>query len=723
MNHPLKRKDLLIICVVGVIAATVNLFRLPLFFESEFVFGPALVLLVAVFRGPWVGLLTSAIASLPLAMAWGSFWSTLTFGLEAWVVGYICAHKKINVMLVVIFYWLFIGMPISWYAISSYGQVLDSHRTSILIKQLTNGILYAHVTALLLYLPKIRKLLRRNVKQHMFSIKEQSSYVISILLITVGILFFFYAFNLTIKNSSDKFSIEHQMRHNSLATSMNLFLTRKISVLNEFKYTLASVWDNENRRAEFLLQFNSRYPEFKTMLVADAQANLIHSSPAALVANVKAQNESINISDRDYFKSAINSDEVYVSPGFIGRGFGNSIISAVSVGIPDLSNESQNVGVLEGSFILDSLNEFQRFVDVVGGDVVGLLLDQDGNVLLSSEGLVLKSLEPIEMQHVAASVYQNDLVSIKQDDSKDLENTYYYYGETQFDWNWKLITLQNESRYATVVEKTLVYFAIAIVLMVLIAELLAHLISHRWSYSMQKLNQMVESDEGFNGEITDFENNERLPAEVINLFHEIKNSRQEIESINKSLQDTVAERTEKLHLANIQLNKMARQDSLTQLENRRVFTETLNDLWAASQNNLQVLSMLIIDVDNFKKVNDTYGHPAGDAVLIQLAEALKTFKKPSIKSLSRLGGEEFCLLLVDCEHPDAEQLAEDIRHTIEQKTFLIGTDKRIHITISIGLASINATKYTADKLYQAADSALYEAKDAGRNAVKGVMLL
>ncbi len=128
--------------------------------------------------------------------------------------------------------------------------------------------------------------------------------------------------------------------------------------------------------------------------------------------------------------------------------------------------------------------------------------------------------------------------------------------------------------------------------------------------------------------------------------------------------------------------------------------------------------MLIIEINHFKKVNDSYGHPAGDEVLIFLAQVLQQYKHKPVQSVSRIGGEEFCLLLKGRQHAQAYDLAEDIRKRVEGIDFKVGADKTIQLTISIGLASINPTKFTAAKLYQLADTALYEAKHSGRNQVR-----
>ncbi len=712
------RKDVLIVVVGGIIAACINLFRLPLLFEAEFVFGPAVVLLVTIFRGPIAGLLTSAIASIPIIIAWGSYWALLTFGMEALFVGLICSYRRINVILLVMAYWLLIGMPVSWYSISQYEFFLDSHRTSILIKQLTNAILYAHIAALIMYAPVVRNYLTRSEHPQTMSIKDQSSHIIASLLITVGILFFFFNLNQNINNYGEKFNQIHDSKHEKLAANLKLILDNKLTAVNELKYTLSHVWDDKEARGQTLLSFNERHPEFRTMVIADRNADLLHSSPPELVINVLSQNESINVADRDYFVNAIDSDEIYVSPGFVGRGFGNDLISAVSVGIPPPNSKGENLGIVEGSFILTSLREIEKLINNIDASVDGVLFDQHGQAMIVSDQLGLKPLEIITFSKGVDQFYEHDLVNIvRQNGTKEAK--IYYAAESEFDWGWKLVTLQNEAKFADVIETVLIMFAISIVLVVLVAKLLAWAISHSWSYYMQRLNEMVEHGGEFNNDVAEFEKNDYLPEEVRNLYHEIKRSRLKIVTMNQQLQNTVAERTEKLQVANEKLNVMAREDELTKLENRRVFNETLNKLYLQCQKELLPLSMLIIDIDHFKKVNDSFGHPAGDDVLVQLAHVISKYQIDSVQCVSRIGGEEFSLLMKGQMHAEVIELAENIRQQIASIDFKVGANKHIKLTVSIGLASINPTKLTASKLYQLADTALYEAKHSGRNQVKG----
>lgn len=157
---------------------------------------------------------------------------------------------------------------------------------------------------------------------------------------------------------------------------------------------------------------------------------------------------------------------------------------------------------------------------------------------------------------------------------------------------------------------------------------------------------------------------------------------------------------------------MARRDELTGLVNRRGFYEQ-GELYANHcQRNDEVLAMILMDVDFFKKINDTLGHAAGDATLKQLGKIFqKTVRGADI--CARIGGEEFAILSLVTTPLEAEELAERLRQLVAEADILF--DKaRVSITASFGVSSGD---YNLDRLFQKADSALYRAKEEGRNCV------
>jgi diguanylate cyclase len=157
-------------------------------------------------------------------------------------------------------------------------------------------------------------------------------------------------------------------------------------------------------------------------------------------------------------------------------------------------------------------------------------------------------------------------------------------------------------------------------------------------------------------------------------------------------------------------------DALTGLNNVREFEEVFRNLINDLKTNEQKLSLLYIDIDFFKRVNDTYGHSEGDVVLKKLGGRLqKNTRKFDI--VSRNGGEEFTVLLLDCPLNRAVEIAERIRGNVEENPFKLNSGHELNLTISIGVACYQDTTSDPEMLIDDADKALYQAKHFGRNKV------
>jgi diguanylate cyclase (GGDEF)-like protein len=127
------------------------------------------------------------------------------------------------------------------------------------------------------------------------------------------------------------------------------------------------------------------------------------------------------------------------------------------------------------------------------------------------------------------------------------------------------------------------------------------------------------------------------------------------------------------------------------------------------------MAFLLLDIDHFKRINDSHGHPAGDAVLHQLADLLKRTSRGE-DLVFRYGGEEFAAVLPNASARAAAQIAERIRTFVEKYNFL-WNHQALPVTVSIGVASASASDKNSQALIQAADAALYQAKNEGRNRV------
>ena len=162
--------------------------------------------------------------------------------------------------------------------------------------------------------------------------------------------------------------------------------------------------------------------------------------------------------------------------------------------------------------------------------------------------------------------------------------------------------------------------------------------------------------------------------------------------------------------------KLATTDGLTDLYNHRYFQEKLKDHMKRADKNASGFSVVLIDIDFFKKFNDTYGHQAGDEVLRQVGQVLKK----SVKSkdlVARYGGEEMVIILADTNTNAAVKIAQRICQNIGSRKFKLGEGLEVNVTISLGVATYPVHGRTSTELIEFADQGLYRAKESGRNQV------
>jgi diguanylate cyclase (GGDEF)-like protein len=176
-----------------------------------------------------------------------------------------------------------------------------------------------------------------------------------------------------------------------------------------------------------------------------------------------------------------------------------------------------------------------------------------------------------------------------------------------------------------------------------------------------------------------------------------------------------------LEIIKNELEALSHRDGLTGIANRRHFDTVLEREWNAAKREKSYLSLILFDIDHFKKYNDTYGHIAGDICLGKIAIAsTKVIKRPR-DTLARYGGEEFVVILPDTNSSGANVCAELIRHEIENLNIShISSQINPYVTASLGVSTLepHTTVATPQQLIKEADLALYQAKREGRNCVK-----
>lgn len=196
------------------------------------------------------------------------------------------------------------------------------------------------------------------------------------------------------------------------------------------------------------------------------------------------------------------------------------------------------------------------------------------------------------------------------------------------------------------------------------------------------------------------------------VYTKLRKSTIVIKAHETQLEQLVTDRTAELNNTIHKLEVLASTDHLTKIANRRSLRDMLREEFSRTSRNHNPFSVIMFDIDYFKKVNDTYGHEAGDQVLIKVSSAVSGMIR-DIDKVGRYGGEEFLIILPDTKIQKAMEIAERARQVIESLDV-----NGIKVTASFGVtSSVDMPLVTA--MLEAADNALYTAKDSGRNTVRG----
>jgi diguanylate cyclase (GGDEF)-like protein len=193
---------------------------------------------------------------------------------------------------------------------------------------------------------------------------------------------------------------------------------------------------------------------------------------------------------------------------------------------------------------------------------------------------------------------------------------------------------------------------------------------------------------------------------------EAERARSELESLNHEL----AIKVDEIQRLQTKLRDQAIRDPLTDLYNRRYLQEELGNEIRLAERRYYPVTVVLIDIDHFKQVNDRFGHPVGDRVLVELAELMRGNIRGS-DFACRYGGEEFCLVLSDIGIDRATQRIQDLLDRFHALVVNVGSKKLKSLTFSAGLAEYPRHGRSGEALLKAADVALYNAKAAGRDRI------
>ncbi|GIU48055.1 diguanylate cyclase [Shewanella algidipiscicola] len=708
----INKRHLTFAFVLGFMGLLLNLMPIPLFGNQQLIIGNLFFVIVAVFLGPWYALLTALMCASGLYIVWDSWHPFILFPLEALWLGY-ARRKEYYSLYADIGYWVIVGMPLFYILVRFVLEMPDSYMFFTTLKQGINGILYTSLGAIIItMLPQRLHIAAKLKNQHRKSFNHQLSYTFTQLLTLVLLVSALIFSNLSINHQQldVKRHLEDTALHLGKATET--YLDNHISAIDTAARWLSfSAYDSEQWQS-LLSKLHKNYPDFISMLIANEQGIVTLSSP---VTNMQQSqdNAAFSIIDRHYFQQAFFNQITYISPVFLGRGFGNDPIVAISAALYLPQSPIAPIGIIEGSLNLAEFSQiYQRIPDKTQHDIV--LVDENNLVIYASPALNKSPLSEFVFSSSGFN-YKTSLamLNIKQLKHKSPE---FAYAKHIIKNGWTLyvltpfypLVMQVERQYFTTFSILLLSFLVTFALIKVVSLRLTKPLEaiakkfHNW-------HQLEQDDTIFN---------DSTPQEIFTLSRSILKSKQELISYQLELEEKVAHRTIELQAANTKLRLLAEKDELTQLYNRR-YTEThfprLNDM---CQRSCAAMAFCILDIDHFKSINDTHGHQAGDNALIFIADMMKQCFKRDTDVISRYGGEEFLIILPLCNPIEVKPHLDKFRQSVSDTPIPIGQNVNIHLTISIGAVySDNHYHSDIDYWFKQADINLYQAKTDGRDRV------
>ena len=709
----INTRHLVFAFTLGILGLLTNLVPIPLFGNQQLIIGNMFFVIVAVFIGPWYALLTALLCAMGLYIAWDSWHTFFLFPLEALWLGY-ARRKEFYSLYADIGYWILAGMPLFYLYLTLLSDSPDSYSTFITLKQGINGLFYTALgSTIVTLLPTRFHLKDKIINQKHKSFNQQLTYTFTQIL-TLVLLISAVIFN---NHSLDQqqLSVKHGLEDsaNHLGTATQTFIDDHFRAIDNAARWLSFSGSDPSQWQGLLSKLHQSYPYFISMLIANDQGLITAASPIARLNETEHKNQALSVMDRHYFQEAFFNQLTFISPAFLGRGFGYDPIVAISAPLYQASNQIKPVGILEGSLNLTKFAQIDhQDVDYDSRSIV--LVDENNLVIYASKSLEIPPLVPLSFS-ISGLNYKTKLnmINLTQLDNSSPEFAYAKYILKN---GWSLYVLVPFSPLLAQVEQQYLMTFTVLLFAFMTTISLIQVISGRLTAPLEVIAKKFSSWDINGGEKLLL--NDTTPEEIHTLSTSIQKSKQELLSYQLELEERVALRTVELEKANSQLQALSEIDELTGLYNRR-YTEThfptLHDM---CKRNCSALAFCIVDIDHFKLVNDTYGHQAGDKALITLAKLMKQFFKRDTDIISRYGGEEFLIILPQCNVLQVEIHLNQFRQLIADTEVEMSPTQKALLTVSMGAVISNAGKFSnIDHWFKMADLNLYEAKESGRNKV------
>lgn len=685
----------------GVPAAIINIFMLiPLYGHISLHLGQALVILCLKLKGASASIMAALIASIALAISAENIYFVPLLLLEIISLIYL-KRRGFSLFISDFFYWLVIGVPAAFLIIYFTTNIPIEYTLLASLKQLLNGVLYTLLASLIFILLPY-KIIASTLKGNL---PKMSDHIFHLLSISVVMPSLIIALILTARASN---TYENQVVNNlslgatEISEHLNRYLSTHVSIVDY----LAANHNNNNDQSQSLVSAHSRFSGFVTMAVINKNGLITQASPAHLFNNARSSSDlPLSVADRAYFKVPKENKANYVSNAFMGRVFGSDPIVAISSPILD---NGEFKGIVEGSLNLPKFSFFDTHLSLNNEPSYIVVTDANSKVVYSSSDLPFKMLQ----EFIPKSTYDrySNSLSITKINGKE-----YFFRKQLSNYGWSIYVMAKPSVITNIFMSNLLILTVAMILVCALFLFIAK------RFAKQITEPLLELTKVFSGENTII----KYPfstVETQSIAENLNQSKALMDAFNRQLEHKVETKTAELTSLNKVLIKLAREDTLTHLYNRRFFDEQAETIIKLNARNKRAFSVAIIDIDDFKRINDEYGHPIGDKLLVDFSMQIKSRFNRSSDLCARYGGDEFVVLL--CSGNNEDQLSQLNALVSDMADLSLQSNNDIvKTTISIGAITVNKnfTLRLLD-LLKHADEMLYQSKTDGKNRMSSTSL-
>jgi len=666
-------------------------------------FGGAFVLLCLLTLPFHVALLALAASLAPLLIFDSPASIAWLHGVQFFVVA-VLLYFQVRFLTALLLFWLLIGLPIASMIVDSTLSVSPQISVFIALPFVLSGLISGMVAILVYWLLPVSSQFRQ-----VPALPKFSKVVFEFNLVSIMLPFFVVLLFLIWRSTHDSqisLSLELDNALEELNRSSIGLLDDKVHALTSTATLLINEKDTKNH-AGILNTVANASADIESMIVTDEVGGILLAAPAQYAAKLPNLSQ-LSISFRDYFQQTKEREVPIISAAIRGTGLGSLDIVAITA--PILS-ENGFEGLVQAAIKLDRLVDQSVINAIQNGQIAVIVLDAKDSIIYSSPKLGLQKLDTFQKQ-------QDEVVSTFLLSKMIVSDKDYLYRSLLSPTGWKIYTLTEPGRIFKDTNMYFIFMVMIFVQSIILITILSRGLASNMVRPLHNLESFIKGHKSPDKLIAEA----KVSQEIFLVTESVINTQKLAMDFQHELKNQVEEKTKELLTLNSELLRVSRKDSLTGLFNRGAFDTLAQEAYMYCRRNKKAFTLTIIDIDYFKKVNDTYGHNAGDQCLVTIADLMARMCRRDTDIVARYGGEEFALFFASDKPEQHIEHITAIAKAIAEEVINYD-DCLIQLTVSCGAVRVeNDFSKEMIELISLADKELYTSKNQGRNQVNTISI-